>query len=54
VLFALLEGRIEPVKRVDGIERVLGERHRGRSSVRCRSCWGRCSLSAFARQRTPA
>jgi len=28
-LFALLEGRIEPVKLVDGIERVLGERHPG-------------------------
>src|SRR5215211_8173947 len=25
-LFALLEGRIEPVKLVDGIERVVGER----------------------------
>jgi thioredoxin reductase (NADPH) len=28
-LFALLEGRIEPVKLVDGIERVVGERHVG-------------------------
>ncbi len=28
-LFALLEGRIEPVRLVDGIERVLGERHPG-------------------------
>jgi thioredoxin reductase (NADPH) len=28
-LFAVLEGRIEPVKRVDGIERVVGERHPG-------------------------
>ena len=28
-LFALLEGRIEPVKQVDGIERVVGERHPG-------------------------
>ena len=28
-LFALLEGRIEPVKLVDGIERVVGERHPG-------------------------
>jgi thioredoxin reductase (NADPH) len=28
-LFALLEGRIEPVKMVDGIERVVGERHPG-------------------------
>src|ERR671936_452146 len=28
-LFALLEGRIEPVKLVDGIDRVLGERHPG-------------------------
>src|SRR5919198_863537 len=26
-LFAVLEGRIEPTKVVDGIERVLGERH---------------------------
>ena len=28
-LFAVLEGRIEPTKVVDGIERVLGERHAG-------------------------
>src|SRR6266516_1815789 len=28
-LFALLEGRIEAVKVVDGIERVVGERHPG-------------------------
>src|SRR5436309_15221781 len=28
-LFALLEGRIEAVKRVDGIDRVVGERHPG-------------------------
>jgi thioredoxin reductase (NADPH) len=28
-LFAVLEGRIEPVKHVDGIERVVGERHPG-------------------------
>ena len=28
-LFAVLEGRIEPVKRVDGIDRPLGERHPG-------------------------
>src|SRR5918911_1825306 len=28
-LFAVLEGRIEPVKLVDGVERVLGERHPG-------------------------
>ena len=28
-LFALLEGRIEPVKLVDGIQRVVGERHPG-------------------------
>jgi thioredoxin reductase (NADPH) len=28
-LFAVLEGRIEPTKRVDGIERVLGERRPG-------------------------
>ena len=28
-LFAVLEGRIEPVKQVDGIERVVGERHPG-------------------------
>jgi len=28
-LFAVLEGRIEPVRLVDGIERVLGERGRG-------------------------
>jgi thioredoxin reductase (NADPH) len=28
-LFALLEGRIEPVKLTDGIERVVGERHVG-------------------------
>jgi thioredoxin reductase (NADPH) len=28
-LFAVLEGRIEPVKLVDGIERVVGERHPG-------------------------
>jgi thioredoxin reductase (NADPH) len=28
-LFALLEGRIEPVKLVDGIERVVGERRAG-------------------------
>ncbi len=28
-LFALLEGRIEAVKNVDGIERVVGERNRG-------------------------
>jgi thioredoxin reductase (NADPH) len=28
-LFAVLEGRIEPVKSVDGIERVVGERHPG-------------------------
>ena len=28
-LFALLEGRIEPVKLIDGIDRVLGERHPG-------------------------
>jgi len=28
-LFALLEGRIEPVKLVDGIEEVVGERHPG-------------------------
>jgi thioredoxin reductase (NADPH) len=28
-LFAVLEGRIEPVRMVDGIERVLGERHPG-------------------------
>ena len=28
-LFALLEGRIEPVKLVDGIERVVGVRHPG-------------------------
>ncbi|MFL5913872.1 MAG: FAD-dependent oxidoreductase [Gaiellaceae bacterium] len=28
-LFAVLEGRIEPVKRVDGIERALGARHAG-------------------------
>ncbi len=28
-LFAVLEGRIEPVKLVDGIERVVGERNPG-------------------------
>ena len=28
-LFAVLEGRIEPVKLVDGIESVVGERHPG-------------------------
>ena len=28
-LFALLDGRIEPVQRVDGIERSVGERHPG-------------------------
>ena len=28
-LFAVLEGRIEPVKLVDGIERVVGERRPG-------------------------
>jgi thioredoxin reductase (NADPH) len=28
-LFAVLEGLIEPVKSVDGIERVVGERHPG-------------------------
>src|ERR687884_1782529 len=28
-LFAVLEGRIEPVRLVDGVERVLGERHPG-------------------------
>jgi thioredoxin reductase (NADPH) len=28
-LFAVLEGRIEPIKLVDGIERVVGERHPG-------------------------
>jgi thioredoxin reductase (NADPH) len=28
-LFAVLEGRVEPVKHVDGIERVVGERHPG-------------------------
>ena len=28
-LFAVLEGRIEAVKLVDGIERVVGERHPG-------------------------
>jgi thioredoxin reductase (NADPH) len=28
-LFAVLEGRIEPVKLVDGVERVVGERHPG-------------------------
>jgi thioredoxin reductase (NADPH) len=28
-LFAVLEGRIEPIKRVDGIERVVGERRPG-------------------------
>jgi thioredoxin reductase (NADPH) len=28
-LFAVLEGRIEPTRSVDGIERVLGERHVG-------------------------
>ena len=28
-LFAVLEGRIEPVKHVDGIERIVGERHPG-------------------------
>jgi thioredoxin reductase (NADPH) len=28
-LYAVLEGRIEPVKNVDGIERVVGERHPG-------------------------
>ena len=27
--FAVLEGRIEPVKLIDGIERVVGERHAG-------------------------
>src|SRR3954453_22455368 len=28
-LFAVLEGRIEAVKHVDGVERVVGERHPG-------------------------
>src|SRR4051794_34161036 len=28
-LFAVLEGLVEPVKRVDGIERVVGKRHPG-------------------------
>ncbi len=28
-LFAVLQGRIEPIKLVDGIERVVGERHPG-------------------------
>jgi thioredoxin reductase (NADPH) len=28
-LFAVLEGRIEPIRHVDGIERVVGERHPG-------------------------
>jgi thioredoxin reductase (NADPH) len=28
-LFAVLEGKIEPVKAVDGVERVVGERHPG-------------------------
>ena len=51
-LFAVLEGRIEAVKLVDGIERVVGERHAGTSSARCRSCSGRSFPSAFVR-RTP-
>jgi thioredoxin reductase (NADPH) len=28
-LFALLDGRVEPIKRIDGIERVVGERRPG-------------------------
>ncbi len=49
-LFAVLEGRIEVVKVVDGIERVLGERVPARSSARCRSPSARRSRAAFARR----
>ena len=42
-LFAVLEGRIEVVKVVDGIERVLGERLPGASSARFRSPSARLS-----------
>ena len=41
----VLEGRIEAVKTVDGIERVVGERSPGTSSARCRSRWGPSSRS---------
>ena len=49
-LFAVLEGKIEVVKVVDGIERVLGERLPGRSSARCRSRSARRSRAASARR----
>ena len=41
-LFAVLSGKIEVVKTIDGIERRLGWRVcRARFSVRCRSPWAR-------------
>ena len=49
-LFALLEGRIEAVKLVDGIPRVVGERVPATSSARCRSRSGRCSRSVSVRR----
>ena len=45
-LFAVLDGKIEVVKLVDGVERVVGEREVGTSSARCRSRSARCSRSA--------
>ncbi len=48
-LFAVLEGRIEAVKLVDGMGRVVGGATRGTSSARCRSRSGPCSPSGSAR-----
>ncbi|MEO5577117.1 MAG: hypothetical protein ABIR67_03230 [Gaiellaceae bacterium] len=44
--FAVLEGKIEAVKLVDGIPRVVGERQVGDILARCRSRSGRSSRSA--------
>ena len=53
-LFAVLEGRIEPVKLVDGIERVVGERHPGDIFGGYRSLSARCSQLGSARPRRRA
>ncbi len=53
-LFAVLEGRIEAVKLLDGVPKTVGERHPGNSSARCRSRSGPASRSDSRRPRRHA
>ena len=53
-LFAVLEGRIQPIKLVDASSELSASGIPGTFSERCRSRSGPCSLSGFVRPRSRA